>query len=173
MKLSRRRLADYVETLHQKACRTCSTIIFLHSTNQINDLWRCRWRCRRQLLNSLLFNFVLYPGYQRFYPNVCRFHDDCPVHSVKSPSNLGRLRTLWCMRSLVLTSRVFVSGCLVTSNFFFQKFGMTATERKTRGTLTLSDQTPWLKEIVIQFPRNWIAWQFFFLYLGKSLDCNR
>ena len=44
----------YVKTLHQKACRTCSTIIFLHSTNQIIDLWRCRWRCRRQILNSLL-----------------------------------------------------------------------------------------------------------------------
>jgi len=39
MKISRRRLADYVKTLHQKACRT---IIFFHSTNQIIDLWRCR-----------------------------------------------------------------------------------------------------------------------------------
>ena len=48
-------LADYVKTLHQKACRTCSTIIFLHSTNQIFDLWRCRWLCRRQILNALLF----------------------------------------------------------------------------------------------------------------------
>ena len=40
MKISRRRSVDYVKTLHQKACRTCSTIIFLHSTNQIIDLWR-------------------------------------------------------------------------------------------------------------------------------------
>ena len=55
MKISRRRLADYVKTLHQKAWRTCSTIIFLHSTNQIIDLWRCRWCCRSQILNSLLF----------------------------------------------------------------------------------------------------------------------
>ena len=54
MKISRRRLSDYVKTLHQKACRTCSTIIFLHSTNQIIDLWRCSWRCRRQILSSLL-----------------------------------------------------------------------------------------------------------------------
>ena len=54
IKISRRRLADYVKTLHQNACRTCSTIIFLHSTNEIIDLWRCRWRCRRQILNSLL-----------------------------------------------------------------------------------------------------------------------
>ena len=38
MKVSRHRLADYVKTLQQKACRTCSTIIFLHSTNQIIDL---------------------------------------------------------------------------------------------------------------------------------------
>ena len=50
--ISRRRLPDYVKTLHQKACRT---IIFLHSwTNQIIDLWCCRWHCRRQILNSLL-----------------------------------------------------------------------------------------------------------------------
>ena len=54
MKISRRHLADYVKTLHQKACRMCSTIIFLHSTNQIFNLWRCRWRCRRQILNSPL-----------------------------------------------------------------------------------------------------------------------
>jgi len=53
MKFSRRLLADYVKTLHQKACRT---IIFLHSTNQIIDLWCCRWSFRRQILNSLLFH---------------------------------------------------------------------------------------------------------------------
>ena len=36
--------------LHQNAYRTCSTIIFPHSTNQINDLWRCRCCCRRHFL---------------------------------------------------------------------------------------------------------------------------
>ena len=38
MTISRRRLPDYVKTLHQKACHTRSTIIFLHLTNQIIDL---------------------------------------------------------------------------------------------------------------------------------------
>ena len=28
-------------TFNLKACRTCSTIIFLHSNNHIIDLWRC------------------------------------------------------------------------------------------------------------------------------------
>ena len=51
---SRRRLADYVKKLHQKACCTCSTIILPHSTNQIIDFWCCRCRCRRQILNSLV-----------------------------------------------------------------------------------------------------------------------
>ena len=37
LKYENRRMADYVKTLHQKACRTCSTIILLHSTNQITD----------------------------------------------------------------------------------------------------------------------------------------
>ena len=54
MKISRGHLPDYVKTLHQKASRTCSTIIFLHSINQIIDLWRCCWRCCRQILNSLV-----------------------------------------------------------------------------------------------------------------------
>ena len=43
-----------IKTLHQKACRTCSTIIFRHSTNQIIDLWHWSWRCCRQILTSLL-----------------------------------------------------------------------------------------------------------------------
>ena len=48
-------LADYVKTLHQKACHTCRTIIFLHSPNQIIiDLWHCCWCCRSQILNSLI-----------------------------------------------------------------------------------------------------------------------
>ena len=46
MKISRRHLADYVKTLHQKGCRTCSTINSPHSTNQIIDLWRSHCCCR-------------------------------------------------------------------------------------------------------------------------------
>jgi len=52
VKISRRRLADYVKKLHQKACQTHTTIIFLHSTNQIIDLWRCHCRWHRDFLNS-------------------------------------------------------------------------------------------------------------------------
>ena len=54
IKISRRRLIEYVENFHQKACRTCSTIIFPRSTNQSIDLWLCRRRCRRHFLNSLM-----------------------------------------------------------------------------------------------------------------------
>ena len=38
MKILLGRLADNVKKLHQKACRTCSTIIFHHLTKQIIDL---------------------------------------------------------------------------------------------------------------------------------------
>ena len=41
LKISRRRLADYVKKLRQKARPTCSMIIFPLSTNQIIDLRRC------------------------------------------------------------------------------------------------------------------------------------
>ena len=61
MNISRRCLADYVKTLHQKACRTCSTITFIHSINQNNDFWRCRCRCsrRRRFLNSLITKQII------------------------------------------------------------------------------------------------------------------
>ena len=55
MKIWRRRLADYVKKLHQKACRACSTIIFPRSTNQSIDLWHC-CRYRHLLKGSLRFD---------------------------------------------------------------------------------------------------------------------
>ena len=39
------------QNIAPKACRTCSTIIFPRSSNQIIDFWRCR--CSRRFLNSL------------------------------------------------------------------------------------------------------------------------
>ena len=47
--------------LLQKACRTCSTIIFPHSTNKIIYLWRCCCRCRH-FLNSLKVSNRDYDG---------------------------------------------------------------------------------------------------------------
>ena len=52
--MSRCHLADYVKQLCQSACRTCSTIIFPHSTNQIIVFWRCRCRWSLLCLSSLL-----------------------------------------------------------------------------------------------------------------------
>jgi len=39
--ISRGRLVEYSKILHQKACHTCCTTVFPHSTNHIIDLWRC------------------------------------------------------------------------------------------------------------------------------------
>ena len=63
MKVSRLRLADCVKIFHQKACRTCSTIIFPRSTNRIIDLWRCR-----RFVNSLLFVNVNNCRTRKHYP---------------------------------------------------------------------------------------------------------
>ena len=41
------------QKLHQRACRTCSTILIPHSTNQIIHLWRCRRFCRRRFVQNL------------------------------------------------------------------------------------------------------------------------
>ena len=47
------------QKFHQKEWRTCSTIIFPHSTNLIICLCRCRCRCCRHFLNSLLSAFEI------------------------------------------------------------------------------------------------------------------
>ena len=61
--IQRRRLADHVNKLPQKACRTCSTIVFSYSTKNIIDLWRRCCRCNLRFLNSLfLFSLSFYIG---------------------------------------------------------------------------------------------------------------
>ena len=54
LEISRCHLADYVEELYLSACRTCSTIIFPHSTDEIIVFWGRRCRCRRPCLRSLM-----------------------------------------------------------------------------------------------------------------------
>ena len=56
LEFSRCNLADYVKELYLSACRTCSTIIFSHSTNHISCHF---WRHRRPLrfLNALIWSF--------------------------------------------------------------------------------------------------------------------
>ena len=58
MNISRRRLADTskqnIKPYVARASRACSKIIFLHSTNQIIDFWRCCCRFGRRFLNFLL-----------------------------------------------------------------------------------------------------------------------
>ena len=49
LKISRCGFADHVKEMCQSACRTCSTIIFLHFTNYITVFWRCRSRRRFKL----------------------------------------------------------------------------------------------------------------------------
>ena len=39
LEISRSRLADYVKELYASACRTCSTIVFSHSINEIIVFW--------------------------------------------------------------------------------------------------------------------------------------
>ena len=53
LEISRCHLADYVKEFYYSACRTCSTIIFPHSANQIIVFWRRRCRCRRPCSSSL------------------------------------------------------------------------------------------------------------------------
>ena len=60
LKISRCRLADYVKEFYLCACRTCSTIIFPHLSNQrvIFCLCCCRRRCCRRSSNSLIYSLV-------------------------------------------------------------------------------------------------------------------
>lgn len=51
-KIQRRRLADHVNKLPQKACRSCRTIVFSYSTNHMIDVRR--YRGGRRFFNSLM-----------------------------------------------------------------------------------------------------------------------
>ena len=52
MKIQHRRLADYVKKLHQRACRTCSTIIFIFA-----HFW-CEWSVKFPIFSKILcFNY--------------------------------------------------------------------------------------------------------------------
>ena len=117
MKISRRPLADYVKTLHQKACRTCSTIIFLHSTNQIIDLWRCRWRCRRQTLSSLLTQekpfHLVWASSKTTKMCMARSHSNT-IQMILLPSHTTRCACL-CINS---SSAKRITCCNYTINIF-------------------------------------------------------
>ena len=107
MKISRRCLADYVKTLHQISC---STIIFLHSTNQIIDLWRCCWRCRRQILKlpmlcSLLQLLSLVCCVRRHGKLASSFYK-CSRYEV----NIGSKRQKNCFFDLTHSWRVLTLG---------------------------------------------------------------
>ena len=61
LEISRCHLADYVKELDLSACRTRSTIIFPHSTNQIIGFWRrcCRWlELPSAYLHTAAFSFI-------------------------------------------------------------------------------------------------------------------
>ena len=52
--ISRSNFDEYGREMFKNACRTCSTIIWVFSTNNITAFWRCRCRSRCRFLNSLL-----------------------------------------------------------------------------------------------------------------------
>jgi len=86
--IQRRRLADHVNKLPQKACRTCSTIVFSYSTNHIIDLGRCCCRCSLRFLNSLFLFFL------SFYIGQCG----------RGTQKLG-CRITWLSRTKLKTSK--------------------------------------------------------------------
>ena len=49
--------------MFKNACRTCSTIILVFSTNNITAFWRCRCRSRCRFLNSQIRISVRWPIY--------------------------------------------------------------------------------------------------------------
>ena len=52
LKISRCRLANYIQKIYYSACRNCNTITFRYSTNHIIDLWRGRYICHLRSLKS-------------------------------------------------------------------------------------------------------------------------
>ena len=65
------RLADNIKTLHQKVCRTCNTIVFPHSTNQIGHFrvhhslhFKTRVSAQSLLRKSVFIHIEIRTNYQ-------------------------------------------------------------------------------------------------------------
>ena len=96
MKISRCHLADYVQKLHQKACRTCSTIIFLYLTDQVIDLCCCRSCSRRRLLNSL---FTVSRAFQSQAGSYTQLQSKFVMYSVFNLTHKATLNHFLCIIS--------------------------------------------------------------------------
>ena len=79
VKIPGRCWTDYVKNLHQKACGTCSTIIFPRSVNQIIDLWCCGSLCCRCSLKAA--------KYEIQKPSTCRAN----IRAIYTGENKTRL----------------------------------------------------------------------------------
>ena len=92
LEISRCHSADYVKEFYSSACRTCSTIIFPHSTNQIIVFWRrrCRCRCRCSSLLSQDCTVICFHDFHVLCIRLCAQHHDDPIQNCwYAPANHG------------------------------------------------------------------------------------
>ena len=77
------------QKLHQRACRTCSTILFLHSTSQIIHFWGCRRCCRCRFVQNSLIGSAVHASSENAYGSP----SDTPCHLFCACANfLARLQ---------------------------------------------------------------------------------
>ena len=103
--ISRCCFAENGTHLFKRACRTCSRLIFPHSTNQILYLWRCRYRCRcrsRCRWSSLLYStrvhwiiLIINLCTESEVTSLCIKWIHCHVH------NAGNVEDSWKQKSNV------------------------------------------------------------------------
>ena len=110
---SRCRLAEYVKEFYLSACRTCSTIIFPHSTNQIVLSWRGVVAVAVVLSSAPFYVFTLERAFQifvstsetKFRPNC--FHAACTNRPLETKLRLALVQP--CLKCVCTASEVRVN----------------------------------------------------------------
>ena len=130
-----------------RASRTCSKIIFLHSTNQIIDFWRCCCRFGRHFLNFLL----TCSDTTTFLENLAAKWLWYQVFSRQNDAGLGALSVaLW--QNLVLSVVLHLeSKALYLRAFLYRESqtNLNCERRKNRLCLALFPREEWLFEKIM------------------------
>ena len=170
-----RRFADNVNKMQQRACRTCSTVIFPHPTNHGIDLWRCCSRGSRRFLNSLLLNGQLS---ERQFP--CHLTVKIyPLSTFLIPNihekiyHLDLLRAVQFFFFLTVQKRVNSEQKGVTNQAFWLFNDQRNSQMANQIFCFQIQRTPWMAQLTAQFfPNCVIPVRFFCLTIAKFFHVN-
>ena len=117
MVISRCCFADDGTDLFISVCRTCSTLVFLHSTNQILNLWRSCCGCHPRCQSSLIREFKQPRRRQRQEHHTFAYFTIKTIHLLNPPKKIwGGAET---PKSLIASAAYAIESAMVKNCLFW------------------------------------------------------